>query len=337
MNTILEVKNIKTSFYTENGEVEAVRGISFNLNKGEIIGVVGESGSGKSVMVKSILRILSYPGKIKEGEIYYKGKNLLALSKEEIRQIKGNEIAMIFQDPMTALNPLLKIGEQITESILAHRNDVNKKQAKEIAIKLLEKVNIPSPEERFKQYPHEFSGGMRQRAVIAIALANNPDVLIADEPTTALDVTIQDQILKLIKKLQEDMNKSVIIITHDLGVVAEICERVLVMYGGLIVEEGKIEDIFYNSKHPYTIGLLNSMPRLDLEKSKNELTPIKGSPPNLINPPKGCPFAERCNYAMNICSKYIPNYYEINKEHRSLCWLLDDEVKNRIAEGRDIL
>lgn len=337
MKSILQVNNLKTSFYTENGEVQAVRGINFNLSKGEIVGIVGESGSGKSVTVKSVMNIIPFPGKIKEGEIVFKESNLLELSKEEIRQIKGNEIAMIFQDPMTALNPLFTIGQQITETILAHRNDISKKEATDIAIELLEKVNIPSPEERVKQYPHEFSGGMRQRAVIAMALANDPDILIADEPTTALDVTIQDQILKLIKELQNKLNKSVILITHDLGVVAETCDRVLVMYGGLIIEEGTKEDIFYNPKHPYTIGLLNSMPRLDVEKSENKLTPIEGTPPNLINPPSGCPFASRCKHAMKLCNEYVPNYYEISEGHKSLCWLLDEEVKNRIAKGRDIL
>lgn len=337
MDLILEVKNMKTSFYTDNGEVQAVRGIDFILNRGEIVGIVGESGSGKSVTVKSIMNIISFPGKIKEGEINFKGNNLLKLSKEKMRQIKGNEIAMIFQDPMTALNPLFTIGQQITETILAHRNDISKKQANEMAIELLGKVNIPSPKERLKQYPHEFSGGMRQRAVIAMALANDPDVLIADEPTTALDVTIQDQILKLIKELQNKLNKSVILITHDLGVVAQTCDRVLVMYGGLIVEEGKKEDIFYNPKHPYTIGLLNSMPRLDVEKDNNKLEPIQGTPPSLINPPVGCPFASRCKHAMNLCNKFIPNYYEVHEGHKSLCWLLDEEVKNRIAKGRDII
>jgi len=323
MKSILKVKNLKTSFYTFNGEVQAVRGVDFGLRKGEILGIVGESGSGKSVTVKSIMNIIKSPGKVKEGEIIFRNKNILNLSKEEIRKIKGNDIAMIFQDPMTSLNPVFTVGNQIYETMKAH-TDLSKVVINERVIELLEAVKIPSAKERAKQYPHEFSGGMRQRVVIAMALANNPEILIADEPTTALDVTIQDQILSLLKELQTKENKSVILITHDLGVVAEMCQRVLVMYGGLIVEEGTREDIFYNPSHPYTVGLLNSMPKMD---SKDRLESIPGSPPSLLEPPNGCPFASRCKQAMRLCNEFLPEFYEVSSHQKSRCWLLDEKVR----------
>ncbi|MDW7669468.1 MAG: ABC transporter ATP-binding protein [Bacillota bacterium] len=323
MKEILKVKNLKTSFYTSNGEVQAVRGVDFELNEGEILGIVGESGSGKSVTVKSIMNIVKPPGKIKEGEIIFNNRNILTLKKEEIRKIKGNDIAMIFQDPMTSLNPVYTIGNQIYETIKVHSN-LSKSEINKRVVSLLEIVKIPSAKERVKQYPHEFSGGMRQRAVIAMALANDPDILIADEPTTALDVTIQDQILKLLKELQIKENKSVILITHDLGVIAEMCQKVLVMYGGLIVEMASREDIFYNPSHPYTIGLLNSMPKID---SKERLEAIPGTPPSLLEPPKGCPFSARCKHSMNLCNDYLPEFYEVNEHQKARCWLLNDTVK----------
>ncbi|MBS7527640.1 ABC transporter ATP-binding protein [Fusibacter paucivorans] len=323
MNPILQVNQLKTSFFTSSGEVEAVRGVSFELQSGEILGIVGESGCGKSVTVKSIMNIIKPPGRVVAGEIKYKDEDLLNLSKHRIREIKGNDIAMIFQDPMTSLNPVLTIGSQLMETMKAHTK-LSKSEREQRAIALLRAVQINSPELRLKQYPHEFSGGMRQRVVIAIALANDPDILIADEPTTALDVTIQDQILKLLKDLQKKQSKSVILITHDLGVVAQMCQRVLVMYGGLIVESGTREDIFYAPKHPYTVGLLNAMPKLD---SKARLEAIPGSPPALVNPPKGCPFASRCQQAMKICLNHLPHFYEDHEGHKARCWLLDPQVK----------
>lgn len=323
MKEILKVKNLKTSFYTSNGEVQAVRGVDFELNKGEILGIVGESGSGKSVTVKSIMNIIKSPGKVKEGEIIFKDRDILKLKKEEIRKIKGNDIAMIFQDPMTSLNPVYTVGNQIYETIKVHSKKP-KSEIKKRVVSLLDKVKIPSADERVKQYPHEFSGGMRQRVVIAMALANNPDILIADEPTTALDVTIQDQILKLLKELQNKENKSVILITHDLGVIAEMCQNVLVMYGGIIVEKATREDIFYNPAHPYTIGLLNSMPKMD---KKERLEAIPGTPPSLLEPPKGCPFTARCKHAMNICYDHLPDFYQVSNHQKARCWLLNDAVK----------
>lgn len=321
---LLEVKNIKTSFYTHLGEVQAVRGVSFDLDKGEAIGIVGESGSGKSVTSMSVMRLLQYPGKIKSGEVVFKGEGLVNKTDKEMMSIRGNEIAMIFQDPMTSLNPVFKIGDQIMEAIIRHQG-VNKAEAREKAIEMLKLVGIPSPEERVDNYPHEFSGGMRQRAMIAIALSCEPDLLIADEPTTALDVTIQAQILELMKELKDKINTSIILITHDLGVVADVCSRIVVMYGGLVMEEGTAEDIFYNPKHPYTMGLLKSIPRLDLDEKK-KLIPIPGSPPDLIKPPEGCPFASRCPYAMEICLKQAPEYTYVDEKHRAMCWLLHDEA-----------
>lgn len=321
---ILEVKDLKTSFYIHLGEVQAVRGVSFSVDKGEAIGIVGESGSGKSVTSMSIMKLLQFPGKIKDGEIIFKGENIVKKSDKEMMSIRGNEIAMIFQDPMTSLNPVFTIGDQIMEAIRRHQG-LNKKDAKEKAIDMLRLVGIPSPETRVDNYPHEFSGGMRQRAMIAIALSCKPDLLIADEPTTALDVTIQAQILELMKDLKDKVNTSIILITHDLGVVADVCSRIVVMYGGLIMEEGTSEEIFYDPKHPYTMGLLKSIPRLDLGE-KQRLIPIEGTPPDLIKPPVGCPFASRCPYAMKICKEHRPPYFEVSKGHRSMCWLLHEKA-----------
>ncbi|OYT15538.1 MAG: peptide ABC transporter ATP-binding protein [Bacteroidetes bacterium 4572_77] len=321
---ILEVKNLKTSFYTHVGEVQAVRGVSFHVKKGEALGIVGESGSGKSVTSMSVMRLLQFPGKIKDGNVLFKGNDLKELSESEMRKVRGNEIAMIFQDPMTSLNPVYTIGNQIIEAIMEHQ-EIGKEDARKQAIEMLKLVGIPSPEKRIDNYPHEFSGGMRQRAMIAIALSCRPDLLIADEPTTALDVTIQAQILELMKDLKDKVDTSIILITHDLGVVADVCSRVIVMYGGLVMEEGTVEDIFYDPKHPYTMGLLKSIPKIE-GKEKQRLVPIDGTPPDLVKPPKGCPFAARCDYAMQICTEELPPYFEVGEGRRSMCWLLHEDA-----------
>ncbi|MCH4889883.1 ABC transporter ATP-binding protein [Acidaminobacter sp. JC074] len=316
---ILEVKDLKTSFYTHLGEVQAVRGVSFNVEKGQILGIVGESGSGKSVTSLSVMRLLQFPGKVKSGEILYQGEDIVKKSDKEMLGIRGDKIAMIFQDPMTSLNPVYTIGNQIMEGLKLHRG-LDKSEARKEAIRMLDLVGIPAPEERIDNYPHEFSGGMRQRAMIAIALACEPDLLIADEPTTALDVTIQAQILELLRELKEKVETSIILITHDLGVVADLCSRVVVMYGGLVMEEGEIDDIFYSPRHPYTMGLLKSIPRLDIDEEER-LVPIPGSPPDLLKPPVGCPFASRCPYTMKICLDEFPEYTFEQNGHRSACWL----------------
>ncbi|MCC2460763.1 ABC transporter ATP-binding protein [Bacillus mobilis] len=321
---LLEVNNLKTSFFIESGEVEAVRGVTFRLHKGEVVGIVGESGSGKSVMAKSVMSLVTSPGKVKEGEILFHNENILSKSEKELRSIRGNQISLISQDPMSALNPVVKIGKQMTEVIIRHQK-VKKKEAEQIAVNLLKQVGLSSPEERVKQYPHELSGGMKQRVMIAMAMSCNPDLLIADEPTTALDVTIQAQILDLMKNLKNETNMALLLITHDLGIVAQNCTRVIVMYGGLIMEEGPVLDIFQSPNHPYTKGLLNSLPKIS-NGVKERLAPIQGVTPNLLNPPKGCPFAERCPHAMDICEKERPPYFEIGNERRSMCWLNDKTV-----------
>ena len=302
---ILKVNDLKTSFKNRTGAFDVVRGVSFSVNKGDILGIVGESGSGKSILMKSVMNILPEKGYISGGEITFNDKKLLNLNEKELREIKGKEMAMIFQDPMTSLNPLKKVGYHLEEILKRHKK-LNKKEAREKGIELLRNVGIPMPEKRIDQYPHEFSGGMRQRVLIAMALACSPELLIADEPTTALDVTIQAQILQLLKSLKEKNDMSVILITHDLGVVASLCDRIDVMYGGLIMEEGSAEDIFYNPSHPYTKALLKSIPKNQDEKER--LKPIKGSSPSLMNPPKGCPFADRCEFAMDKCFKEIETY-----------------------------
>lgn len=322
---ILEVDNLRTSFFTHVGEVKAIRGVSFHLDKGETLGIVGESGSGKSVTSMSVMRLLQSPGKIVDGEIFFNGENLIKKDEKEMQKIRGNDISMIFQDPMTSLNPVYTIGNQIMEAIIKHQK-LDKAKAKEKAIEMLKIVGIPSPEKRIDQYPHEFSGGMRQRAMIAMALSCEPQLLIADEPTTALDVTIQAQILELMKDLKDRLQTSIILITHDLGVVADVCSRIIVMYGGIILEEGTSEEIFYNPKHPYTLGLLKSVPKLTDKKKKERLIPIPGSPPDLLKPPIGCPFAARCEYAMKICTQKMPQYTQISKTQRSLCWLLHEDA-----------
>lgn len=331
---LLIVKDLKTSFFTHLGEVKAIRGISFHVDKSEAIGIVGESGSGKSVTSLSIMRLLQYPGKIVEGEILFKGKDLVKKSNKEMMSIRGNEIAMIFQDPMTALNPVYTVGDQIAESIIKHQK-LSKKDAFTKAIEMLKLVGIPDAEKRIKSYPHEYSGGMRQRAMIAMALSCEPDLLIADEPTTALDVTIQAQILNLMKELNNKLNTSTILITHDLGVVADLCSRIIVMYGGLIMEQGTKRDIFYSPRHPYTMGLLKSIPKIDSEE-KIRLVPIHGTPPDLLKPPTGCPFYARCNYAMRICAKEQPPYFpNEDAQHQTMCWLLHkDAPKNEEYESQ---
>ena len=301
---LLSVRNLKTSFFTHVGEVKAVRGISFDVNEGEVLGIVGESGSGKSVTSLSIMGLLQYPGRVVDGEILLNGEDILTYSKNQMRRVRGKEIAMIFQDPMTSLNPVYTIGNQIMEMILEHEK-MSRREARARAIEMLKLVGIPAAEKRIDSYPHEFSGGMRQRVMIALALSCNPKLLIADEPTTALDVTIQAQILNLIKKLNRQFGMTTMLITHDLGVVATVCDKVAVMYGGLIMEYGTVDEIFYHPRHPYTMGLLGSIPHVD-GGEKRRLIPIDGTPPDLINPPKGCPFSTRCKYCMNVCTREQP-------------------------------
>ncbi|MGL5125273.1 MAG: ABC transporter ATP-binding protein [Fusobacteriaceae bacterium] len=324
---LLKIENLKTSFFIESGEVQAVRGINFSLNKGEAIGIVGESGSGKSVTMLSILNLLEKNAKITADTLNFNGIDLLSKEKKQMRSLAGKEIGMIFQDPMTSLNPLFTVGNQIMEPLLIHEK-LSKKQAKQKAIDLLKLVEISNPEKRLEQYPHELSGGMRQRVMIAIAMGCSPKLLIADEPTTALDVTIQAQILELMSTLKEKTNTSIILITHDLGVISSMCSRIIVMYGGTVVEEGTTEEIFYSPKHPYTWGLLNSLPKIT-ENKKEKLIPIPGSPPDLLNPPKGCPFTERCSCAMRICKEHIPDLKELSDTHKSACWMLHPSMPKR--------
>lgn len=319
MEKILDVKELRTSFFTHVGEVKAVRGVSFSLGKGEALGIVGESGSGKSVTMMSIMKLLQENGKVVGGEVNFDGKNIKDMPEKEMEKIRGNDIGMIFQDPMTSLNPVFTVGQQLTEPLIKHRK-ISKKEAEKLAIDMLNLVGIPSPEQRMKQYPHEFSGGMRQRVMIAMALICEPKFLIADEPTTALDVTIQAQILELMKKLKDELGTAIILITHDLGVVADVCDRINVMYGGIIVESGDVRDIFYRARHPYTWGLLGSVPN-PKEIIKEKLKPIDGQPPDLLNPPTGCPFAARCEYAMKLCIEKQPPLLKVGEGHSAACWL----------------
>ena len=325
MEPILQIENLKTSFMTSNGEVQAVRGVSFSVEKGEIVGLVGESGSGKSVTSMSILKLLADTARIKEGKILFEGQDLTQCSRAQMRKIRGGKISMIFQDPMSSLNPLIPVGKQVAEMIREHHPEKSRAQIKQEVLSLFEQVQIPEPEKRFKSFPHEFSGGMRQRVMIAMALANRPELLIADEPTTALDVTIQDQILKQLRELKKEYGTSIIFITHDLGVVAELCDRVVVLYGGLVMEEASIFDIFEHPSHPYTLGLLASIPALDQDKSRR-LLPIPGSPPDMTKPPLGCPFAPRCPYARVICGQSLPEMRALSKDHKSRCWLLEPDA-----------
>ena len=328
---LLEVRDLKVSFRTEDGIVRAVDGISFTVHEGEVVGIVGESGSGKSVSMMSVMRLITDPNAIYAGEIIYKGRNLMGLSRDAMREVRGEEIAMIFQDPMTSLNPVYNVGWQIEEQLNEH-NDLQKGQARRRAIELLGQVGIPKPEERIDDYPHQFSGGMRQRVMIALALSCNPDLLIADEPTTALDVTIQAQILELIKRLKRDFGSAVALITHDLGVVADIADRILVMYAGRIVEEGDKEQIFYDPQHPYTWGLLGSIARLDRPKAQR-LTAIDGQPPSLIHRPQGCNFRPRCPHAFDRCRAEDPALTDkVGGGHLDACHLsVDDKRAKRDA------
>lgn len=325
VNKILDVKNLKVSFFIEDGEIQAVRNVDFHVLEGETLAIVGESGSGKSVVTKAITKLFDTNiGKIKDGEILFLGDNLAVKNNKELSEIRGKEISMIFQDPMTSLNPTMKIGKQIMEPLIYHKN-LNKNDAKNRAMELLDLVGLDKSEEKFNSYPHQFSGGQRQRIVIAIALACEPKLLIADEPTTALDVTTQIQILDLMKEIQKKVNTSIIFITHDLGVVANIADRVAVMYAGEIIETGSVEEIFYDSRHPYTWGLLSSMPDLDT-KDNETLISIPGTPPDLLNPPKGDAFSRRSDYALEIDFRKEPPLYAISPTHFVKSWLLDERV-----------
>jgi oligopeptide/dipeptide ABC transporter ATP-binding protein len=325
---LLDVRNLKVSFRTEDGLVRAVDGVSFTVSQGEVVGIVGESGSGKSVTMMSVMRLITDPNTIYEGEILYKGRNLMGLSRDAMREVRGEEIAMIFQDPMTSLNPVYTVGWQIEEQLNEH-NELKKGQARRRAIDLLAQVGIPNADRRIDDYPHQFSGGMRQRVMIALALSCNPDLLIADEPTTALDVTIQAQILELIKNLKQEFRSAVVLITHDLGVVAEIADRILVMYAGRIVEHGDKEQIFYDPQHPYTWGLLGSIARLDRPKPRR-LTAIAGQPPSLINRPRGCNFRPRCPQAFDRCRAEDPALTDkVGGGHLDACHLDVEEKRKR--------
>ena len=319
MEKILEVNNLNISFDTYAGKVRAIRGVDFDLNKGETLAIVGESGSGKSVTTRTIMRLLSSNANIDEGQILFKGQDIVNKSEKEMQKIRGREIAMIFQDPMTSLDPTMTIGKQVAESLRKHKN-VSKKESLKAALDLLNLVGIPDAEKRLKNYPHQFSGGQRQRIVIAIALICNPEILIADEPTTALDVTIQAQILELLKEIQEKIETSIIFITHDLGVVANVADRVAVTYAGKIVEVGTAEEIFYNPQHPYTWGLLGSMPTLESENDR--LYAIPGSPPDLLDPPKGDAFYPRNEFALKIDAELEPPFFELSDTHKAATWLL---------------
>ena len=330
---LLEVKDLKVSFRTEDGVVKAVAGVSFNLYPREVLGIVGESGSGKSVSMMSVLRLINDPNMQVEGEVIYKGRDLMKLDKDQMQEVRGGEIAMIFQDPMTSLNPVYKIGDQICEGILTHQ-DIDRRAARRRAVELLQQVGIPHAESRVDDFPHQFSGGMRQRAMIAMALANNPDVLIADEPTTALDVTIQAQIIELIDKLKDDFGSAVVLITHDLGVVADIADRIGVMYAGRVVEFGAKRDLFYDPQHPYTWGLLGSIPRLDRPKA-SRLHSIEGMPPSLISLPQGCKFRPRCPHAFEKCLEEPDLVSRVDKrDHLDRCWL--DPATKRVARYKTI-
>ncbi len=323
---ILEIRNLVFSFRTYGGVVHAVRDVSFDVRKGEILGIVGESGCGKSVTAQCILRLNPEPpGFFENGEILYAGQDVLKMKKKELRNFRTREVGFVFQDPMTSLNPTMRIGAQIEEVFLS-RTDVTKSEVKEKALNILRLVGISDVERRYRQYPHELSGGMKQRIMIAIALVSEPSVIICDEPTTSLDVTIEAQILDLLKELRERLGTSVIMITHDLGVIAKMCDRVVVMYGGKVVETGDIREIFYETAHPYTQGLLKSIARLDMDKT-DVLTPIEGTPPDLFSPPEGCPFAARCDRAMAVCQRYMPFESRLSEEHMTRCWLQHELAK----------
>ena len=331
---LLEIKDEKLSFFTPAGEVKALNGVSFSMEEGEVLGIVGESGSGKSVTAYSVMGLTAYPGKLIGGTIRFNGHEIEKMKEKDFRKIRGNEVSIIFQDPMTSLNPVYTIGNQIVEVILLH-TDKTKKEAYARAKELLELVGINEPEKRLKQYPHELSGGMRQRVMIAIALACEPKLLIADEPTTALDVTIQAQILELMQELRAKLKMGIIMITHDLGVVASMCEKIAVMYAGHIVEYGTADEIFYNPKHEYTKGLIKSIPKLNAEKIER-LIPIEGQPVDLLNPPAGCPFAPRCDKCMKICLREMPPKTVLSDTHYSNCWLLQKEEFDKGGESCEL-
>ena len=324
---LLKVRDLRTSFFTDAGEVRAVNGVSFNLERSKVLGIVGESGSGKSVTAYSIMQILAATGKIVGGSIKLDGQELVGAGEKVMKDVRGNRISIIFQDPMTSLNPTYTIGHQLMEAILLHTSR-NKQQAYERAVEMLRLVNVNEPEKRMKQYPYEFSGGMRQRVMIAMALACEPDILIADEPTTALDVTIQAQILELMKSLQAELGMAIIMITHDLGVVAQLCDEVIVMYAGSICEQGTADEIFYNPRHEYTKGLLRSIPTAHTAGTR--LKPITGTPIDLLNMPAGCPFAPRCDAAMKICIRQRPERMVINDQHFASCWM---NVREGVEDG----
>ncbi len=321
---VLQVKDLKTQFFTDDGVVKAVNGVSFELHPGETLGIVGESGCGKSVTALSILRLVQEPGRIVSGEILFKGDDLLKLSNEEMREIRGKDIAMIFQDPLSSLNPVLNVGFQVEEAMFAHDRITNK-NALGRALELLKQVRIPSAVSRVKDYPHQFSGGMRQRVMIAMGLANKPSILIADEPTTALDVTVQAQILELLRDLNRDTRTAIIMITHNMGVVAGLCQRVIVMYAGQIVEEGPVHEIFHNPQHPYTWSLLRSIPRLDSDRHERLLS-IEGLPPDLISPPRGCKFNPRCQFRIDRCLRDDPPLMDVGPKQRAACWVTMDRA-----------
>ena len=324
---LLKVRDLRTSFFTDAGEVRAVNGVSFNLERGKVLGIVGESGSGKSVTAYSIMQILAATGKIVGGSIKLDGQELVGAGEKVMKDVRGNRISIIFQDPMTSLNPTYTIGHQLMEAILLHTKR-NKQQAYDRAVEMLRLVNVNEPEKRMKQYPYEFSGGMRQRVMIAMALACEPDILIADEPTTALDVTIQAQILELMKSLQAELGMAIIMITHDLGVVAQLCDEVIVMYAGSICEQGTADEIFYNPRHEYTKGLLRSIPTAHTAGTR--LKPITGTPIDLLNMPAGCPFAPRCDAAMKVCIRQRPERMVINDQHFASCWM---NVREGVEDG----
>lgn len=328
---LVDIKNERLSFFTPAGEVKALNDVSLHLGEKEVLGIVGESGSGKSVTAYSLMGLTAYPGRLVGGTLEFNGRRVDQMDEREMRKIRGSEISIIFQDPMTSLNPVYTIGNQIREVIMLHTNKT-KAEANERAKELLTLVGINEPEKRLKQYPHELSGGMRQRVMIAIALACEPKLLIADEPTTALDVTIQAQILELMMELKERLGMAIIMITHDLGVVANMCDRIAVMYAGKVVEYGTTDDIFYNPSHEYTKGLLLSIPKLT-EKEHNKLVPIEGSPIDMLNPPAGCPFAPRCNACMKICLKQMPEYTNLSDIHYSACWLRQKEEFEKAQKG----
>lgn len=317
---ILEIKNLTFSFHTYGGVVKSVRDVSFNVREGEILGIVGESGCGKSVTSQCILKLNPEPpGFFEGGSIKYKGEEIITKTDREMRKIRGVEIGFIFQDPMTSLNPTMTVGKQI-EEVFVGRKGMTRAEVRERALEILRLVGINEPERRYKQYPHELSGGMKQRVMIAIALVGKPSIIIADEPTTSLDVTIEAQILDLLKELRDKMNTSIILITHDLGVIAKMCDRVLVMYGGKVAEKGTVDEIFYETAHPYTAGLIKSIATLDTSKNQ-KLVPIDGTPPDLFAPPKGCPFAARCEFAMKVCYEEQPEFHRLSDEHTCACWL----------------